>query len=129
MNSETAVYSEQEIKELERLILQKIEEVKQNKDFLMDQLLGNTHGTEDTGHSLNIMEDGQLSDMRENLAMHIARENKFLSSLKQALERIKNKSYGICRVTGKKIPLERLRLVPHTTLSVEGKEILDKQKK
>lgn len=128
MNSETAPYSEQELNELEELLHQKIEEVKQNKQFLMEQLLGNAHGTEDTGHSLNIMEDGQLSDMRENLAMLIARENKFLLSLQQALERIKNKTYGFCRMTGKTIPVERLRLVPHTTLSIEGKELLDKQK-
>jgi RNA polymerase-binding transcription factor DksA len=68
-----------------------------------------------------MMEDGSDTMNREELANLASRQEKFIQNLDNALMRIKNKTYGICRVTGKLIPKERLRLVPHATLSIEAK--------
>ncbi|MEN8787727.1 MAG: TraR/DksA C4-type zinc finger protein, partial [Flavobacteriales bacterium] len=79
------------------------------------------HGTDDTGRSFNMMEDGASTFSREMTAQKAARQDKFIVSLENALMRIKNKTYGVCRVTGKLINKRRLMLVPHATLSIEAK--------
>jgi RNA polymerase-binding transcription factor DksA len=73
-----------------------------------------------------MMEDGSETLSREEVAQLAARQEKFIDSLKSALMRIENKTYGICRVTGKLIQKERLRLVPHATLSIEAKNMQSK---
>lgn len=79
------------------------------------------HGTDDTGRTFNMMEDGASTFSREMNAQKAARQEKFVMSLENALLRIKNKTYGVCRVTGKLINKKRLMLVPHATLSIEAK--------
>ena len=80
------------------------------------------NSTEDTAPTFKMMEDGSETMSREETAALAARQEKFIVNLENALLRIKNKTYGICRVTGKLIPKERLRLVPHATLSMEAKQ-------
>ena len=79
------------------------------------------HGTDDTGRSFNMMEDGAETLMREENAQLASRSEKFIKNLEHALIRINNKTYGVCRKTGKLINKERLRLVPHATLSIAAK--------
>jgi RNA polymerase-binding transcription factor DksA len=79
------------------------------------------HGTDDTGRTFNMMEDGSETLSREEVAQLAARQEKFIQSLNAALMRIENKTYGVCRVTGLLIPKERLRLVPHATMSIDAK--------
>ena len=81
------------------------------------------HGTDDTGRSFNMMEDGSETLMREEMANLANRKDKFIKNLELALIRIENKTYGICRATGKLINKERLKLVPHATLSIEAKNM------
>lgn len=126
MSHKVTTYSSAELEEFSKIIAEKIAETKKNRDFLNSQLQGNNHGTDDTSYAFNVMDSSQLSSTQDNLAMQITRENKFLDALILAEQRIKNKTYGICRVTGKLIPKERLMLVPHATLSIEGKELLEK---
>ena len=80
------------------------------------------NSTEDTAPTFKMMEDGSETMSREETAQLAARQQKFIQSLENALLRIKNKTYGVCRVTNKLIPKERLRLVPHATLSIEAKQ-------
>ena len=80
------------------------------------------HGTDDTGRSFNMMEDGAETLMREENAQLASRTEKFITNLEHALVRINNKTYGVCRKTGKLISKERLKLVPHATLSIEAKK-------
>jgi len=81
----------------------------------------NENGTDDTGSSFKMLEDGSDTLAKEEAANLAARQKKFIEQLEAALIRIKNKTYGVCRVTGKLIPKERLRAVPHTTQSMEAK--------
>jgi len=80
------------------------------------------NSTEDTSPTFKMMEDGSETMSREETAQLAARQQKFIQNLENALLRIRNKTYGVCRVTGKLIPKERLRLVPHATLSIEAKQ-------
>ena len=80
------------------------------------------HGTDDTGRSFNMMEDGAETLMREENAQLASRTEKFITNLEHALVRINNKTYGVCRKTGKLISKARLKLVPHATLSIEAKK-------
>ena len=79
------------------------------------------HGTNDTSPTFKLMEDGSDVLSREETAQLAVRQQKFIKHLEDALVRIENKTYGICRVTGKLISKERLKIVPHATLSIEAK--------
>lgn len=81
----------------------------------------NEHGTDDTASSFKMLEDGSDTLAKEEAGQLAVRQRKFIEQLENALVRIENKTYGICRVTGKLIPKERLRAVPHTTQSIEAK--------
>jgi len=116
-------YSDNELQEFKNLILKKIEDAKKDLELLRDTLSYNDdNGTNDTSPSFKMMEDGSESLSREETAQLALRQEKFISNLEAALIRIENKTYGICRVTGKLIQKERLRLVPHATLSIEAKK-------
>ena len=91
----------------------------------MTQASGND--VEDTSPTVKSLEEGALSLSKEESGILAARQYKFIQNLEAALVRIENKTYGICRVTGKLIPKARLRLVPHATLTVEAKEMLNKK--
>ena len=115
-------YSDEELQEFKELILKKLEDANVDLDLLKGSLsLKDDHGTDDTGRAFNMIEDGSETLSREELANLAIRQEKFIQNLKNALIRIENKTYGVCRVTGKLIRKERLRLVPHATLSIEAK--------
>ena len=123
MAEERMRYSDDELLEFKELILKKVEDSKKDLELLRDTLSYNDdHGTNDTSPSFKMMEDGSETLSREETAQLALRQEKFISSLESALIRIENKTYGLCRVTGKLIPKARLRLVPHATLSIEAKE-------
>jgi RNA polymerase-binding transcription factor DksA len=81
----------------------------------------NEHGTDDTANTFKMLEDGSDSLAKEEAGQLAGRQKKFIEQLENALVRIENKTYGVCRVTGLLIPKERLRAVPHTTQSIEAK--------
>lgn len=115
-------YSDKELAEFKELILEKLKEAQTDYD-LLKQTLSNedNHGTDDTSPSFKLLEDGSDVMSKEETAQLASRQEKYIINLKNALVRIENKSYGICRVTGKLIPKERLRSVPHATLGIDAK--------
>lgn len=116
-------YSDSELKEFEELINQKLEKAKGEYKILKETLnRNNDSGTDATsGGNTKVLEDGAETAEKENLSQLAARQQKYIANLENALVRIKNGTYGICSVTGKLIPKERLIAVPHTTQSIEGK--------
>lgn len=115
-------YSDEELEEFKHLIIKKLAEAQEDLNLLKGSLSHNDdHGTNDTGRTFNMMEDGSDTLSREEVAQLASRQEKFIANLQNALVRIENKTYGICRATGKLIQKERLRLVPHATLSIEAK--------
>ena len=115
-------YSDKELKEFEALIMSKLENAKSELNLLKDSLSRNSEsGTDTTAGTLKVMEDGADTIEKENLSQLAARQQKFITNLENALVRIKNGTYGICSITGKLIGKERLKAVPHTTLSIEAK--------
>ena len=116
-------YSDKDLAEFRELIEKKIEAAKNDLESLRGSLSHqDDNGTDDTAHSFKMMEEGAATLSREEVAQLAGRQEKFLRSLENALVRIENKTYGICRVTGKLIKKERLMAVPHATLSIEAKE-------
>ena len=116
-------YSKSDLDEFKALIAQKLELAKEDLSQLRSSMSHkDDNSTEDTAPTFKMMEDGSETMSREETASLAARQEKFIMNLENALLRIKNKTYGICRVTGKLIPKERLRLVPHATLSMEAKQ-------
>lgn len=115
-------YSDEELQEFKEIILKKLEEAKVDYE-LLKQTLSNSdnHGTDDTSPTFKLLEDGSDVLSKEETAQLAARQEKYIIALQNALIRIENKSYGICRVTGKLIPKERLRSVPHATLGIDAK--------
>lgn len=115
-------YSDADLAEFKSLIIDKLKEANEDLVLLKGSLShSDDHGTDDTGRTFNMMEDGSETLSREEVAQLAARQEKFIQSLNNALMRIENKTYGICRVTGMLIPKERLRLVPHATMSIDAK--------
>jgi RNA polymerase-binding transcription factor DksA len=115
-------YSDKELLEFKELIIDKLKEAQTDYD-LLKQTLSNAdnHGTDDTSPSFKLLEDGSDVLSKEETAQLAVRQEKYIVNLKNALMRIENKTYGICRVTGKLIPKERLRSVPHATLGIDAK--------
>jgi RNA polymerase-binding transcription factor DksA len=119
-------YSDSELKEFEELIHKKLDQARSDFDQLQRSLsYEDDNRTEDTAPTFKMMEDGSDTMSREETAQLAARQRKFIMNLENALLRIKNKTYGICRVSGKLIAKERLRLVPHATMSIEAKNQQD----
>ena len=117
-------FSDAELQEFKELIQKKIAEAREDLDLLNNELSHkDDHGTDDTSRTFNMMEDGAETFSREMNAQKAARQEKFIESLEHALMRIENKTYGVCRVTGKLIDKRRLQLVPHSTLSIEAKNM------
>ena len=115
-------YSDNDLKEFQTLIEEKLAVARENYDELQRALShSDDNTTDDTAPTFKMMEDGSETMSREETAQLAARQQKFIVNLENALLRIKNKTYGICRVTGKLIPKARLRLVPHATMSIEAK--------
>jgi RNA polymerase-binding transcription factor DksA len=117
-------YSDSELKEFEDLIKDKLEKAREDYDQLKKSLShADDNSTDDTAPTFKMMEDGSETMSREETAQLASRQEKFIESLENALIRIRNKTYGVCRVTGKLIAKERLKLVPHATLSIEAKRM------
>ncbi|MCH5181771.1 MAG: TraR/DksA C4-type zinc finger protein [Prevotellaceae bacterium] len=115
-------YSDEELVEFKELISEKIKAAQSDYEQMMDQLTGRTsNGDEGTSPTYKALEEGSLAQSKEYLTMQCSRQQQYIQRLKAALVRIENKTYGICRETGKLIPKERLRAVPHATLSIEAK--------
>lgn len=115
-------YSEKELVEFRKIILDKLDQAKKDYELLKNTLCHtDDHGTDDTSPTFKMLEDGSDVLTREETAQLALRQEKFIQNLQNALIRIENKTYGICRVTGKLIPKERLRRVPHATLSIDAK--------
>lgn len=115
-------YSDAELLEFKEIINKKLSVAKEELAGLQQSLSNsNEHGTEDTSNVYKTLEDGSATHAKENISQLAARQRKFIDNLEAALVRIENKTYGVCKVTGKLIAKERLKAVPHTTLSMEAK--------
>jgi RNA polymerase-binding transcription factor DksA len=121
--SDKTRYNDTELKEFETLINEKLDKAKKEFKILKETLnRNNDEGTDSTsGGNTKVLEDGAETAEKENLSQLAARQLKYITNLENALIRIKNGTYGICSVTGKLIPKERLIAVPHTTQSIEAK--------
>ena len=115
-------YSDEELQEFKAIIMKKLEEARAGLKILTEAYTTqNANDTNDTSPSFKILEEGSQVLSKEENSQLAARQQKFIRDLENALIRIENKSYGICRATGKLISKERLRSVPHATLSIEAK--------
>ena len=120
--NEKTRYSESDLQEFKDILLDKLRIAKEELNALATSLSSpNANGTDDTAGTYKTLEDGSATLEKEQINQLAARQKKFIEQLEAALVRIENKTYGICRETGKLIPKERLRAVPHTTLSMEAK--------
>ncbi|GHV60387.1 molecular chaperone DnaK [Bacteroidia bacterium] len=122
MNEKTR-YTDAELEEFRAIIMDKLETAKSDYDLLKATLM-NTDGNDvtDTSPTFKVLEEGASTLSKEEAGRLAQRQMKFIQNLQAALVRIENKTYGVCRETGKLIPAERLRAVPHATLSIEAKQ-------
>jgi RNA polymerase-binding transcription factor DksA len=117
-------YSDKDLAEFKSLIEAKIVKAKSDLDLLRSSYMNDgNNGTDDTSPTFKAFEEGSQTMSKEANTQLAIRQEKFIRDLKNALLRIENKTYGICRVTGKLINKERLKLVPHATLSIEAKNM------
>ncbi len=123
-NQEKTRYSDEELQEFKELILAKLEQAQENYERLKDTIM-----VDESNPTFKLMEEGASTLQKEISSQQAQRQHDFIRKLEAALVRIENKTYGVCRITGKLIPKERLLAVPHTTLSIEGKEIEARNKK
>lgn len=121
-------YSDEELADFKALILEKLALAKRDYEQMMDVLKNKAgNDVDDTSPTFKILEEGSFTQSKEELTALAVRQQKFIQGLQGALIRIENKTYGVCRVTGKLIPKERLRAVPHATLSIEAKQMKDRK--
>lgn len=124
MVDEKVRYSDAELAEFKELILGKLEKAKTDLDLIKSAYLNDlNNGTDDTSPTFKAFEEGSETMSKEANSQLAIRQEKFIRDLKNALIRIENKTYGICKVTGKLINKERLKLVPHATMSIEAKNM------
>jgi DnaK suppressor protein len=115
-------YSEDDLREFQELISQKLDATRSELNYIKETLSKrNDSGTDNTSGNSKALEDGADTSERENLSQLAARLQKFTQQLDAAMVRIKNGTYGVCKDTGKLIPKERLRAVPHTQQTIEAK--------
>lgn len=121
-NMEKVRYSDEELNEFKRVIREKLEKAEKDLELLKETFANDkNNGTDDTSPTFKAFEEGSDTMSKEANSQLASRQEKFIRDLKNALVRIENKTYGICRVTGNLISKERLMLVPHATLSIEAK--------
>jgi len=122
METNTVRYSDKDLEEFRKVILQKLEKAQEDLALLKSAYMNDSNnGTDDTSPTFKAFEEGSETMSKEANVQLAIRQEKFIRDLKNALLRIENKTYGVCRVTGKLIKKERLLLVPHATLSIEAK--------
>jgi RNA polymerase-binding transcription factor DksA len=115
-------YSDSELQEFRELIMKKLDVAREEFTTLQKNLRdGNENGTDSTNNNYLTLDDGADTFEKENTTQQAARLMKFIQNLEAAMVRIENKTYGVCKTTGKLIPKERLRAVPHTTQTIEAK--------
>ena len=120
--SEKTRYSDEELEEFKALIKEKLEDARNYYNSLKEAIVNSDgNDTSDTSPTFKVLEEGASTLNKEEAGQLAQRQMKFIQHLQAALIRIENKTYGICRETGKLIPKERLRAVPHATLSIEAK--------
>ena len=126
--SEKTRYTDEELEVFKKVIMEKLELAKREYDQMMDVLMNRGgNGVDDTQPTYKILEEGSATQTKEELTTMAVRQQKFIQGLQAGLIRIENKTYGVCRVTGKLIPKERLMAVPHATLSIEAKQMKDRK--
>lgn len=127
--TEKARYTDEELEEFRQIINDKLALAKRDYEQMMRVLTNqDSNDVDDTSPTYKALEEGSATQSKEELISMAARQQKFIQGLKAALVRIENKTYGIDRITGKLIPKERLRAVPHATLSVESKMMQQNKK-
>ncbi|MEZ7505696.1 TraR/DksA family transcriptional regulator [Flavobacterium sp. Arc2] len=115
-------YSDADLAEFKEIILNKIQKAQFDLDLIKSAYMNDlNNGTDDTSPTFKAFEEGSESMSKEANSQLAIRQEKFIRDLKNALFRVENKTYGICRVTGKLISKERLKIVPHATMSIEAK--------
>jgi RNA polymerase-binding transcription factor DksA len=125
--AEKTRYSDEELDEFRQIILQKLEKAKEDYELLKSAITqSESNDTQDTSPTFKVLEEGAATLSKEEAGKLAQRQQKFIQHLQAALVRVENKTYGICRETGVLIPKERLRAVPHATLSMEAKEKANK---
>jgi RNA polymerase-binding transcription factor DksA len=128
METEKTRYSDEELEEFRTIINEKLALAKRDYDQMMAVITNqDSNDVDDTSPTYKALEEGSATQSKEEIITMAARQQKFIQGLKAALVRIENKTYGIDRLTGKLIPKERLRAVPHATLSVESKMMNSKK--
>lgn len=121
------MYNDAELEEFKQIIHKKLEKAREDFKLLTEAYSNNSEqGTNDTSPTFKVLEEGQQVLSKEENSRLAARQKRFITNLENALTRIENKTYGICRVTGKLISKERLRAVPHATLSIDAKNNMAK---
>ncbi|WP_203256300.1 TraR/DksA family transcriptional regulator [Hyunsoonleella ulvae] len=124
MASNTVRYSDNELAEFKKLIQEKIEKAQHDLELIKSAYMNDhNNGTDDTSPTFKAFDEGSAVMSKESNSQLAIRQEKFIRDLKNALIRIENKTYGVCRVTGKLINKKRLELVPHATLSIEAKNM------
>ena len=123
MSNDTVRYSDKDLAEFKELIKGKIEKAQHDLELIKSAYMNDhNNGTEDTSPTFKAFDEGSEVMSKESNSQLAIRQEKFIRDLRNALIRIENKTYGVCRVTGKLINKERLKLVPHATLSIEAKQ-------
>lgn len=121
--AEKTRYSDEELEEFKHLILDKLDQARRDYELLKSAITqSGSNDTQDTSPTFKVLEEGAATLSKEEAGKLAQRQLKFIQHLQAALVRIENKTYGICRETGKLIPKERLMAVPHATLSIEAKQ-------
>jgi RNA polymerase-binding transcription factor DksA len=124
MVEEKMRYSDADLAEFKEIILQKMEKAKIDLELIKSAYMNDlNNGTDDTSPTFKAFEEGSETMSKEANSQLAIRQEKFLRDLKNALFRVENKTYGVCKVTGKLISKERLRIVPHATMSIEAKNM------
>ena len=127
MEANKVRYSDEQLEEFKVLIQAKMDSALKDLELLKEQFANDRdNGTDDTSPTFKSFEEGSATMSKEANAQLAARQEKFIRDLKNAMLRIESKTYGICRVTGKLIDKARLRAVPHATLSIEAKQMMNK---
>lgn len=115
-------YTDEELNEFKNIIIEKLDKARKDYELLKSAITQNeSNDTQDTSPTFKVLEEGAATLSKEEAGRLAQRQQKFIQHLQAALIRIENKTYGICRETGKLIPKERLKAVPHATLSIEAK--------
>ncbi|MBC7846871.1 MAG: TraR/DksA family transcriptional regulator [Flavobacterium sp.] len=124
MIDEIARYSDADLAEFKELIIKKINKAQADLDLIKSAYMNDlNNGTDDTSPTFKAFEEGSETMSKEANSQLAIRQEKFIRDLKNALFRVENKTYGVCKVTGKLISKERLMIVPHATMSIEAKNL------